>query len=156
MRNELNNKAFFLFKIITLFDLEWHVMGSYFHLNVLNVVFLKNNRKSSEPSSSEQPGSDQRDRYLSIEYKCLNFARKMNLKTKVGPAANRSRAPPSEQSEPEPRKYMGGNIPSRSFRMLQAMTALDPNGEQWRFLSHFYKIDEQCPDGIGHSITPRL
>jgi len=44
-----------------------------------------------------------------------------------GPAGSRVRAPPSEQSEPEPRKYMGGNIPSRSFRMLQAMTALDPD-----------------------------
>ena len=43
------------------------------------------------------------------------------------------RAPPSEQSEPEPRKYMGGNIPSRSFRMLQAMTALDPEGESLGF-----------------------
>jgi len=44
----------------------------------------------------------------------------------TGPAP-RARPPPSEQSEPEPRKYMGGNIPSRSFRMLQAMTALDPD-----------------------------
>jgi hypothetical protein len=44
-------------------------------------------------------------------------------------ATNRHRGPPSEQSEPEPKKYMGGNIPSRSFRMLQAMTSLDPNGE---------------------------
>lgn len=35
--------------------------------------------------------------------------------------------PASQQElEAEPRKYMGGNIPSRSFRMLQAMTA----GEQ--------------------------
>ncbi|XP_021922158.1 uncharacterized protein LOC110830986 isoform X3 [Zootermopsis nevadensis] len=31
--------------------------------------------------------------------------------------------PPSEQQVPEPRKYTGGAIPSRSFRMLQAMTA---------------------------------
>ncbi|KAK7862276.1 hypothetical protein R5R35_006645 [Gryllus longicercus] len=30
--------------------------------------------------------------------------------------------PPSEQQVPEPRKYVGGSIPSRSFRMLQAMT----------------------------------
>lgn len=48
-------------------------------------------------------------------------------------AGGRVRAPPSEQSEPEPRKYMGGNIPSRSFRMLQAMTALDPEGESLGF-----------------------
>ena len=46
-----------------------------------------------------------------------------------GAATDRQRGPPSNQSEPEPKKYMGGNIPSRSFRMLQAMTALDPNGE---------------------------
>ena len=31
--------------------------------------------------------------------------------------------PPSEQQVQEPRKYTGGAIPSRSFRMLQAMTA---------------------------------
>ncbi|KAK6633481.1 hypothetical protein RUM44_004088 [Polyplax serrata] len=30
--------------------------------------------------------------------------------------------PPSEQQVQEPRKYRGGSIPSRSFRMLQAMT----------------------------------
>lgn len=48
---------------------------------------------------------------------------------KSGAATNINRGPPSEQSEPEPKKYMGGNIPSRSFRMLQAMTSLDPNGE---------------------------
>lgn len=31
--------------------------------------------------------------------------------------------PPSEQQVQEPKKYMGGAIPSRSFRILQAMTA---------------------------------
>lgn len=31
--------------------------------------------------------------------------------------------PPSEQQAPEPKKYMGSAIPSRSFRILQAMTA---------------------------------
>ncbi|KAL1497879.1 hypothetical protein ABEB36_008765 [Hypothenemus hampei] len=30
---------------------------------------------------------------------------------------------PSEQVVPEPKKYMGSNIPSRSFKILQAMTA---------------------------------
>ncbi|XP_076369074.1 uncharacterized protein LOC143256153 [Tachypleus tridentatus] len=29
--------------------------------------------------------------------------------------------------EPEPRKYIGGNIPSRSFRLLQTLTGEDPN-----------------------------
>ncbi|XP_060523384.1 uncharacterized protein LOC132700207 isoform X2 [Cylas formicarius] len=32
---------------------------------------------------------------------------------------------PSEQVVPEPKKYMGSNIPSRSFKILQAMTAPD-------------------------------
>jgi len=31
--------------------------------------------------------------------------------------------PPSEQQVQEPKKYMGSAIPSRSFRILQAMTA---------------------------------
>jgi hypothetical protein len=37
--------------------------------------------------------------------------------------------PPSEQQVPEPRKYTGGAIPSRSFRILQAMTAPENCGE---------------------------
>ncbi|XP_046668685.1 protein piccolo-like isoform X3 [Homalodisca vitripennis] len=39
------------------------------------------------------------------------------------PDAPQQYIPPSEQQAPEPRKYMGGAIPSRSFRVLQAMTA---------------------------------
>ncbi|XP_050298968.1 uncharacterized protein LOC126737918 isoform X1 [Anthonomus grandis grandis] len=34
---------------------------------------------------------------------------------------------PSEQVVPEPKKYMGSNIPSRSFKILQAMTAPNDN-----------------------------
>ena len=33
--------------------------------------------------------------------------------------------PASQQEVPEPKKYTGGNIPSRSFRVLQQMTADD-------------------------------
>lgn len=36
--------------------------------------------------------------------------------------------PPSEQQAPEPKKYMGSAIPSRSFRILQAMTAPETVG----------------------------
>lgn len=36
--------------------------------------------------------------------------------------------PPSEQTVQEPKKYMGSSIPSRSFKMLQAMTAPDECG----------------------------
>lgn len=36
--------------------------------------------------------------------------------------------PPSEQQVQEPKKYMGSAIPSRSFRILQAMTAPESNG----------------------------
>lgn len=35
---------------------------------------------------------------------------------------------PSEQVVPEPKKYMGSNIPSRSFKILQAMTAPSDSG----------------------------
>lgn len=37
--------------------------------------------------------------------------------------------PPSEQQVPEPKKYMGSAIPSRSFRILQAMTAPESVGK---------------------------
>ncbi|XP_029173629.1 putative mediator of RNA polymerase II transcription subunit 26 [Nylanderia fulva] len=38
--------------------------------------------------------------------------------------------PPSEQQVQEPKKYMGSAIPSRSFRILQAMTAPESNATQ--------------------------
>lgn len=42
------------------------------------------------------------------------------------PARRFSDVPPSQQeAEAEPKKYTGGSIPSRSFRMLQAMTGED-------------------------------
>ena len=36
---------------------------------------------------------------------------------------------PSEQTVPEPKKYTGSSIPSRSFKILQAMTAPDSCGK---------------------------
>lgn len=83
-----------------------------------------NRPQMSSPAPTNVPGIVLRI-FLCFQHNFLTFI----AIYEVGPAANKSRAPPSEQSEPEPRKYMGGNIPSRSFRMLQAMTALDPNGE---------------------------
>ncbi|XP_071632598.1 uncharacterized protein [Temnothorax longispinosus] len=38
--------------------------------------------------------------------------------------------PPSEQQVPEPKKYTGSAIPSRSFRILQAMTASENDATQ--------------------------
>ncbi|CAB0034839.1 unnamed protein product [Trichogramma brassicae] len=39
--------------------------------------------------------------------------------------------PASQQQVQEPKKYTGGAIPSRSFRLLQAMTAPENIGSQW-------------------------
>lgn len=57
--------------------------------------------------------------------------------------------PPSEQQVPEPKKYTGSAIPSRSFRILQAMTASENNGKYARLkhlsftkLSYFLNIFE--------------
>lgn len=36
---------------------------------------------------------------------------------------------PSQQTVPEPKKYTGSSIPSRSFKILQAMTAPDTCGK---------------------------
>lgn len=44
-----------------------------------------------------------------------------------GPA--KKYVPPSEQTVPEPKKYTGSAIPSRSFKMLQAMTSPDMCGK---------------------------
>lgn len=38
--------------------------------------------------------------------------------------------PPSEQQAPEPKKYTGSAIPSRSFKILQAMTTPE-NAGKW-------------------------
>ncbi|XP_076394048.1 uncharacterized protein LOC100876569 isoform X2 [Megachile rotundata] len=50
----------------------------------------------------------------------INKKQNRNSKTFEETQAN---LPPSEQQVPEPKKYMGSAIPSRSFRILQAMTA---------------------------------
>ena len=41
--------------------------------------------------------------------------------------------PASEQTVQEPKKYTGSAIPSRSFRILQAMTAPENIGESLAF-----------------------
>ena len=41
--------------------------------------------------------------------------------------------PASQQQVQEPKKYTGGAIPSRSFRILQAMTAPESVGELSNF-----------------------
>lgn len=50
--------------------------------------------------------------------------------------------PPSEQQVPEPKKYMGSAIPSRSFRILQAMTAPESVGECRS--ANIYRRDQQA------------
>ena len=42
--------------------------------------------------------------------------------------------PPSEQTVQEPKKYTGSAIPSRSFKILQAMTTPENIGEFLKFL----------------------
>ncbi|KAF5270529.1 hypothetical protein FQR65_LT05427 [Abscondita terminalis] len=43
----------------------------------------------------------------------------------LGNGSTRTYVPPSEQTVQEPKKYTGSSIPSRSFKILQAMTAPD-------------------------------
>lgn len=45
-----------------------------------------------------------------------------------GNGQTKNYVPPSEQTVQEPKKYMGSSIPSRSFKILQAMTAPDECG----------------------------
>uniref|UniRef100_A0A182SA54 Uncharacterized protein n=1 Tax=Anopheles maculatus TaxID=74869 RepID=A0A182SA54_9DIPT len=51
------------------------------------------------------------------------------VKNQDGDTQQQQYVPPSEQKVEEPKKYTGGSIPSRSFKMLQAMTdaPADPN-----------------------------
>lgn len=52
-----------------------------------------------------------------------------------------SPVPPSEQRALSPKKYMGSNIPSRSFKMLQAMTGPDQDADGKDF---FWKLFVIC------------
>lgn len=67
--------------------------------------------------------------------------------------------PPSErQVEQELRKYMGSSIPSRSFRMLQAMTAADELSGRWRTISNScgtlsHPIHPDCSTSNSNSYT---
>lgn len=46
------------------------------------------------------------------------------------PQQQQQYVPPSEQQAPEPKKYTGSAIPSRSFKILQAMTTPE-NAGKW-------------------------
>lgn len=48
----------------------------------------------------------------------------------LGNASPKKYIPPSEQTVQEPKKYTGGAIPSRSFKILQAMTSPDACGKK--------------------------
>ncbi|XP_032670438.1 uncharacterized protein LOC116843793 isoform X2 [Odontomachus brunneus] len=52
-----------------------------------------------------------------------NVANKKQNRNSKSFEETQANLPPSEQQVPEPKKYMGSAIPSRSFRILQAMTA---------------------------------
>ena len=55
----------------------------------------------------------------------------------------KKKLPPSERPpDPTPPKYMGGNIPSRSFRVLQLMTGEDIDNQ---FISNDYGFETKSP-----------
>lgn len=45
---------------------------------------------------------------------------------------------PSEQQVPEPKKYTGSAIPSRSFKILQAMTTPENAGKSLSYADEVY------------------
>ncbi|XP_058122682.1 uncharacterized protein LOC131264396 [Anopheles coustani] len=83
--------------------------------------YLQNMTDSGQAANQTNTGSGNRTQQM--------FNRGNNNETDGEPPAQY--VPPSEQKVEEPKKYTGGSIPSRSFRMLQAMTGsdapVDPN-----------------------------
>jgi hypothetical protein len=78
----------------------------------------------------DSPGIRSPDPYLSSGVKSPDPYRDSGVRTpepQVNPGRNiKKKLPPSEQPpDPTPSKYMGANIPSRSFRFLQLMTGED-------------------------------
>uniref|UniRef100_A0A336MSD8 CSON005970 protein n=1 Tax=Culicoides sonorensis TaxID=179676 RepID=A0A336MSD8_CULSO len=56
-------------------------------------------------------------------------------------AASKPYVPPSEQQVFEPKKYTGANIPSRSFRLLQAMTQPENVAEYAEYLQQLVRSE---------------
>jgi len=60
---------------------------------------------------------------LNVKY-CLNFKSSAD-----SPQHQQQYVPASEQLAPDPKKYTGSAIPSRSFKILQAMTTPENAGK---------------------------
>ncbi|XP_052892515.1 uncharacterized protein LOC128300483 [Anopheles moucheti] len=82
--------------------------------------YLQNMTDSGQAANQSNNGSGNRAQQM--------FNRG-NYNDSDGDTQQQQYVPPSEQKVEEPKKYTGGSIPSRSFKMLQAMTdaPADPN-----------------------------
>ncbi|XP_050078928.1 uncharacterized protein LOC126565765 [Anopheles maculipalpis] len=82
--------------------------------------YLQNMTDSGQAANQSNNGSGNRTQQM--------FNRG-NYNDSDGDTQQQQYVPPSEQKVEEPKKYTGGSIPSRSFKMLQAMTdaPADPN-----------------------------
>nr|CAD7408067.1 unnamed protein product [Timema cristinae] len=93
---------------------------------------------------------------LLVEYQCLKVqlrdkaGRCQHLSLLQGPAA--PYIPPSEQQVLEPKKYTGGAIPSRSFRMLQAMTASPEDCGYISSVGCIFRRPGGAGDGVSHPL----
>lgn len=79
--------------------------------------FLQNMTESNDPSVN-----------CTVPHNVQNVANKRQNRNSKSFEETQANLPPSEQQAPEPKKYTGSAIPSRSFRILQAMTASENDG----------------------------
>ncbi|MPC29988.1 hypothetical protein E2C01_023242 [Portunus trituberculatus] len=75
-------------------------------------VHIPNLRQQQKPSPLQQP----------VQYQPPTHYQPTSLYQQPGGVTSSA---PTEDAPPEPKKYMGGSIPSRSFKMLQALTSTD-------------------------------
>lgn len=75
-------------------------------------VHIPNLRQQQKPSPVQQP----------VQYQPPSHYQPTTLYQQPGGMTSSA---PTEDAPPEPKKYMGGSIPSRSFKMLQALTSTD-------------------------------
>ena len=83
--------------------------------------------RTSSPPVSIQKRDRSMDRNITFADRVVTSPERSSIKSPEPPKPIlKKKLPPSERApDPTPSKYMGGNIPCRSFRILQLMTGED-------------------------------
>lgn len=98
--------------------------------------------RNTSPAVSHQKRDRSADRNIKFSDRVVTSPERTGFKSPEPPKPIlKKKLPPSERPpDPTPSKYMGGNIPCRSFRILQLMTGEDIDNQ---FVSNQSEIKSQ-------------